>query len=457
MPVQERDPKERVVITGLGGVGPTGKNVPEMWANIIDGKIGIGPINDLRGDLTKKVKVEGKGEPETVTREIPGIYYAGMVPDFDPPSYIPKKELKNISRASLYSTVAAMEALEDAGLMTVLDDSITLFGIDPENVGAIIGTGIGGAMWIARMQDTIRDRGVLKIMPSDMRQLLIDRIPSVPSMIGGLRGPVKGSFSACASGAGAIIDAYYRVKSGKAKAMVTGGAEGCLSEVGCGSFLAVKALALQNPDSDPTRLSIPFDEEAFGFVMGEGAGMVTIERLDNALARKAKIYAELLDFGETADAYDDVAPSGEGAFNAMLTALVDAGVDPGEVDYINAHGTSTPIGDPVEADVIARLFGSYNSRLLVSSTKGATGHALGAAAALETLFCVLAIRDNIVPPTAGLRNPICDDINFVPRQAIKRQIDMVLNNAFAFGGMNSTLLLRSYYGPGSRKELVTAR
>lgn len=444
----ETDPRKRVVITGLGAIGPLGLDVETQWARLTADDIGIGPIGDLHGELIRKRKTDG--EEREYIQQIPGIHFAALVPDFTPPAYFPRKELKNISRPAMYSTMATVQALEDAGLMKVAGENLEfadekMVDASEYNTGVFPGTGIGGAMWVAKAEDKIVKAGdVSRIMPSDMYQLLVDRVASVPSMRAKLQGPVKGSFSACASAGGALIDAWYRIYHGKAKVMVAGGAEGTLSEVAYGAFLAVHALAETTPDADPSRISIPFDNGAFGFVMGEGAGMMVLESLDHAQRRGAKIYAEFVNFSETADAYDDVAPSGEGAFNAMMGALVDAGIDPSEVDYINAHGTSTSIGDPVEADVIATLFGSHNERLAVSSTKGAHGHLLGGAAGLESVFTVLAIRDSIVPPTAGLVDPIRDDINFVPRVAQRRPVNVALKNAFAFGGMNDTLVFRRF-------------
>lgn len=408
--------KERIVVTGMGAVSPVGLDVEESWRAIIQGKSGIGLVEP---------------EAERDSR----VWIAGQVKNFDPLKYFTQKELKRVHRATQFSYAAIVEALTDAGLL----DGLTLINVEPERIGLKIGSGVGGSCYVREVQDVIRDKGDAKISPYSILHMLIERTASVPSMKLGIKGPVSSSVAACATGSTTIIDALYALRMGDADVMVAGGAEAAINRVGLGCFASMFALSLRN--SSPAEASRPFDKDADGFVMAEGAGIVVLERLDFALSRGAHIRAEIIGYDNTADAYQDTAPSGDGAIRAMNNALKKAGIKPGQVDYINAHGTSTPAGDAKELEAIERVFGQRRD-LFISSTKSAVGHMLGAAGGFEAIMCIKAIEEGIIPPTLNLHNPIRDGMNLVPLECIKGRVEIALSNSFGFGGINSVLVFR---------------
>lgn len=411
---------QRIVITGLGAISPVGLTAEESWQAIIKGQSGIALIEP---------------EKERSSR----VQIAGQVKGFDPSvCFSDPKELKGTSRAVQFATATVIEALTGAGLL--VDGKFE--NVDPNKIGLRIGSIMNGSSHIIEIQDTIRNKGDHWIAPLSMLRILSGRIVSVPSIKLGIKGPICAVSTECASGLTAITDATLVIKAGDADVMVAGGAEAAIYQIIIGSFAAGRALSTRN--DSPKEASRPFDKEADGFVVAEGAGMVVLERLDYARARGAEIIAEVAGYGSTADAYDNTNPSGEGAVRAMRIALNRAGINPVEVDYINAHGTSTVAGDGVELDAIAEVFGKAARKVLISSTKGAVGHLLGAAGGLETVMCTLAIRDGIAPPTLNLRNPIRESLDLVSSAARKRPINIALNNSFGLGGFNSVLALRKF-------------
>lgn len=426
----EAGDKNRVVVTGLGIISPLGNNVQETWERLIRGESGIGRISEaLGGAVNSEVDI------------------AGLVMGFDPTKYLPRQALKGVHRSAAFSTVAAMEALYSAGLLDnhyfVGNNPPSLINVDPRRIGARIGTGVGGGGEIAEMEDIIREKGDTRISPRSMLTLLSERVATVPSILLGLKGPISSVVAACATGSIAIGDAVDKIRLGYADVMVAGGTEAVIHRVAAGGFNAMRALSRDN--DNPTFASRPFNKDVNGFVMAEGVGILILESLEHAKQRGAegKILAEIVGHADTADAYDDTNPSGLGAEEAMRLALIRAGIEPSEVDYINAHGTSTPNGDKTELEAIMRVFGDRET-LLISSTKSATGHLLGAAGAIEAGFCVLAIRDGIVPPTLNLHDPIIIGLDLVANKARKVNVRVVMSNSFGFGGLNSVLLFRRF-------------
>lgn len=426
----------RVVVTGMGAVTPLGLNVQDTWQGLIGGRSGIQRIStsdwEPRDDaLNSKVDV------------------AGLVMGFNASLLIPRKELERMHRSAQFSAVACREALVQAGFFDPSSQmekgSTTLMGVVPERLGAILGTGIGGGSEIAHIEDVIRDRGDSRVSPFSMLLLLPERVSTVPSMWFNCKAEIGEKTAACASAAEAIADAYRILERGEADAMLAGGSEAAVHRVALASFNNMRALNNTSNDN-PEGASSPFDQKAAGFVMGEGAGVLCLETLEHAVGRGANILAELVGYGNTADAYHDTAPLQAGAERSLRNALIMAGIEPEEIDYINAHGTSTPTNDPNELKVLRAVFGNNLNSIPVSSTKGATGHLLGAAGGIEAVFSIQAILEGMVPPTLNLRNPIQEaaGLNLVPLNAQARKVKIAAAISLGFGGLNSILIFRRF-------------
>mmetsp|Transcript_17611 Transcript_17611/g.31601 ORF Transcript_17611/g.31601 Transcript_17611/m.31601 type:complete len:508 (-) Transcript_17611:257-1780(-) len=414
-------PQRRVVITGLGAVTPLANNLKDSWNKILNGETGVKPLVDPKFDML----------PTKV---------AAYVTEFDATGngVIPKKDAKQMAPFIQYAMVAANEALEDANWKPETPE-------EKQQTGVAIGSGIGG---IEEITDNHKEmmgegRGYKKISPRFIPKMLINLANGFVSMANGLEGPNIASVTACATGSHCIGDAFRLIKFGEADVMVAGGAESAVEPLSMAGFNRMNALVTAFND-DPTSASRPFDEKRAGFVMGEGAGVLVLEEYEHAKARGAKIYAEIRGCGSTGDAFHVSAPSGVGALRAMKLALEQGGVNVEDVDYINAHGTSTPVGDAKEAETIVNLFGgpTNDKKPYVTSTKGATGHMLGAAGAVEAIFTTLAIHEGVIPPTINLENPcVSDGITHVIGKAEKANINAALSNSFGFGGTNACLLL----------------
>jgi len=411
----------RVVVTGLGVVTPLGHQVDIFWNNLVAGKCGIDRISSF--DATPF-----------------DSQIAGEVKDFYPtPAFPSPKEIRRTDRYSQFGVYAGYQALLDSGL-----------DLEKENrdeIGVIIGSGIGGLQTTAEQHKILLDRGPGRLSPFMIPMLISNMASGLFSMFYNLRGPNFATCSACATSNHAIGEAWRAIKMGDAQVMFAGGAEATVVPVGIGGFCAMKALSTRN--DDPKHASRPFDKERDGFVMGEGAGMIVLEELGHAKKRGAKIYCEIVGYGNTADAYHLTAPSpgGEGAVRCMRMALRNGGLNLEDVSYINAHGTSTPQGDLCETQAIKTVFGSLAKKIAVSSTKGATGHMLGAAGAVEMSVCVLAIKHGIVPPTINYQvpDPECD-LDYVPNTARKLKVNAVINNSFGFGGHNASIAAKKFVG-----------
>ena len=409
--------KRRVVVTGLGIVSPVGSQVAEAWDNVVNGRSFIGPIT--RFDVTNYP-----------TR------FAGDVRNFIVDDYLPPKEARRMDPFVQYGFAAATQALKDSGL-----------AITPENdtrIGVVMGAGIGGLETIQNSHEKLLEaKGPRKVSPFFVPASIINMISGHLSIQYGLKGPNLAMVTACTTSTHSIGIAARTIQYGDADAMLAGGAEMALNPLGIAGFCQAKALSERN--DDPTRASRPWDRDRDGFVMADGAGALMLEEYEFAKARGARIYAEFVGLGMSGDAFHITAPpeDGAGAALAMSNALKDAGVAPGSLDYINAHATSTPLGDRAETIAIKRALGAAASRVAVSSTKSVTGHLLGAAGAVEAIFTVLALRDQIAPPTINLDNPSPDcDLDYVPNAARKMKIDIALSNSFGFGGTNGSLVFR---------------
>jgi 3-oxoacyl-[acyl-carrier-protein] synthase II len=413
--------ERRVVITGLGVVTPIGNSVDDFWKNLIAGQCGVDKITafDASAFDTK---------------------IAAQVKDFDPtPAFPSPKEIRRTDRYSQLGTHAAWQALKDSGL--------DLNKVNRDEVGVFMGSGIGGLQTTSEQIKILLERGPSRLSPFMIPMLISNMASGLISMYHNLRGPNYATCSACATANHALGEAWRTLKMGDAKVMLAGGAEATIVPVGIGGFCAMKALSTRN--DDPKHASRPFDKERDGFVMGEGAGVVVLEELEHAKARGARIYAELAGYGNTADAHHLTAPSpgGEGASRCMRMALRSAGLNTTDVSYINAHGTSTPQGDIAETEAIKTVFGDYARNLAVSSTKGATGHMLGAAGSVEMIACTKAIETDTAPPTINYEvpDPECD-LDYVPNTARKMKINAIINNSFGFGGHNASLVAKKFSG-----------
>lgn len=408
--------KRRVVVTGLGIVSPLGNDLASSWDGIVNGRSGIGPITHFdTTNFTTKI--------------------AGEVRDFDVTRWVNPKDAKKMDPFIHYGVGASLMAIEDAGL--TIDDT------NAERIGALIGSGIGGILGIEETAIKYHEGGPRKISPFYVPSTIINMLPGQVSLLTGMKGPNFSAVSACATSNHSIGMAMRIIQYGDADVMIAGGAERGSSPTSVGGFCSMKAMSTRN--DDPTRASRPWDEGRDGFVLGDGAGILVLEEYEYAKARGARIYCELAGFGASSDAFHMTAPSedGEGAARCMVMALRDAGVAQEQVGYVNAHGTSTPLGDLAETMAIKRALGDHAYRTMVSSTKSMTGHLLGAAGGVEAIFSVLALHHGIIPPTINLENPSegCD-LDYVPNVAREAKIDVAVSNGFGFGGTNGTLVFR---------------
>ena len=408
--------RRRVVVTGLGVVSPVGTGVPEAWSTILAGKSGITRITRF--------------DPAAFSSQI-----AGEVKGFDPAQVLSAKEARRFDTFIHYGLAASIEAIKDAGL--------DFDRVPREQVGACIGSGIGGLPLIEDTHNAMLAGGPRKISPFFVPGSIINLIAGQLSIMYGLKGPNLALVTACTTANHCIGDAGRIIEYGDADVMVAGGSEACVSPLGVGGFCAARALSSRN--DDPAAASRPWDRDRDGFVLGEGAGILVLEEYGHAKKRGARIYCELAGYGMSADAHHITAPceDGEGAVRCMSNALRNAGVNREQVDYINAHGTSTPLGDVAETVAVKNCFGDHAKKLAVSSTKSMTGHLLGAAGGIEAVFSALAVRDQVAPPTINLLNPDPQcDLDYVPHTARRMKIDVVLSNSFGFGGTNGSLVFR---------------
>ena len=418
----------RVVVTGLGLITPLGCGAGYVWELLLAGRSGVRAIQSFDvSDIPSKI--------------------AGQVPHgetasggFNADDYLSSAERRKIDPFIVYAIAAAQQAVEDSGWQPDSDE-------ERERTGVMIGSGIGGLQTIWDGSLTVHERGPRRLSPFFIPAALINLASGQVSIRYGFKGPNHSVVTACSTGAHAIGDASRLIALEDADVMVAGGAEAAVCRIGMAGFAAARALSTKYNDT-PENASRPWDEGRDGFVMGEGAGVVVLEELEHAKRRGAKIYAEVVGYGMSGDAYHVTAPAddGDGAYRAMAAALKRAKLDPESIDYINAHGTSTPLGDLIELGAVRRLFGDYTGRLSMSSTKSAIGHLLGAAGAAEAIFSILAIRDNVVPPTLNLDNPApdCNGMDLVPHTAKERPVRAALSNSFGFGGTNASLVLAQY-------------
>lgn len=409
--------KRRVVVTGVGAVTPLGNDVDTTWKGILQGQSGIGPLTRVNPD----------DYPAKV---------AGEVKDFNIGDYVDRKEARKMDRFTQYAIAAAKMAVDDAKLQ-ITDENA-------DRIGVWIGSGIGGMETFETQFETFLNRGYRRVSPFFVPMMIPDMATGQVSIYLGAKGVNSCTVTACATGTNSIGDAFKVIQRGDADAMITGGAEAPITKMSVAGFCSNTALST-NPD--PATASRPFDSERDGFVIGEGAGIIVLEELEHALARGAQIYAEIVGYGSTGDAYHITAPApgGEGGVRCMKMALNDAGLAPEEIDYINAHGTSTEYNDKYETMAVKEVFGKQAHKLAVSSTKSMTGHLLGAAGGVEAIFTVLAIKECILPPTINLENPDPEcDLDYVPNEARKQEVRAAISNSLGFGGHNATIAFKRY-------------
>ena len=412
--------KRRVVVTGMGLVTPTGIGVETSWKNICEGKSGIGRLTRFNSDgFETKI--------------------AGEVKGFSPQQYIEKKEIKKMDLFIQYALAATKEALDDAGLVVTPENS--------EHIGVIVGTGLGGLPTIEKYHQVLLERGPGRITPFFIPMLIANLASGQIAIHFGAKGPNTCVVTACATGAHCIGDAFRAIVYGDADAIIAGGTEANITPLTVGGFNAMKALSTRN--ETPEKACRPFEKNRDGFVVAEGSGVLILEELEFALKRKAKIYAEIVGYGYTSDAYHITAPSpdGDGAIRCMQMAIRDAGLKPGDIEYINAHGTSTPLNDLTETLAIKKVFGDHAKKIPISATKSMTGHLLGAAGSTEAILTVLSIRERIIPPTINYEEPDPEcDLDYVPNVARQQSFSIAMSNAFGFGGTNAALILRKFTG-----------
>jgi len=406
------------VITGLGPITPVGIGKEKFWNSLVEGVSGISYITRFdTKDYTSKI--------------------AGEVKDFQPENFIDKREARKMDRFTQFAVAGAKLAIEDSGL--------DIEKIDTKRVGVILGSGIGGIETLEKEHTKLMERGPKRISPFFIPMMISNMAPGQISMIFGFKGPSFTITTACASGSHAIGEAFRTIERGGADIIVSGGSEAAVCQMSVGGFCSMRALSTRN--DDPTKASRPFDKGRDGFVIGEGAGILILEELNHALKRKAHIYGEIIGYGSTSDAYHITAPDpeAEGAAEALRLALEDGGIEPSEVDYINAHGTSTYYNDKLETLAIKKTFGEYAKKLSISSTKSMTGHLLGAAGGVEAIASVLAIENNIIPPTINYENPDPEcDLDYTPNKAVKKEVKYAISNSLGFGGHNASLLFKKY-------------
>lgn len=410
--------RRRVVVTGMGVVSPIGIGLDAFWSGLVEGRSGIGPIT----------RFDASGLDCRI---------AGEVHDFEPERYMDRKEARRADRFAQFALAASLMAVQDAGL----EGNLPL----GSRAGVVIGSGIGGMDTWEASHRTLLEKGPGRVSPFTVPMMIPNMAAGLVSIRFGAEGPNRCTVSACASGADAIGDAFRIIQRGDADLALAGGTEAAITPFSIAAFAAAKSLSTRN--DDPPRASRPFDRDRDGFVMGEGAGILVLEALEHARARGARIYAEIVGYGATADAFHitQPAPEGRGAAKAMQAALDDAGLAPEAVDYINAHGTSTEYNDWYETVAIKQVFGEHARRLAISSTKSMTGHLLGAAGGVEAIACVLAIDRGVIPPTINLEtpDPRCD-LDYVPNQARRQKVDVAVSNSFGFGGHNAVLVFKRY-------------
>jgi len=410
--------KKRVVVTGIGMITPVGLDTETSWENLINGKSGIGPITQF----------DDKAIPAQIAGEIHG---------FDAEKYIEPKEIKKMDRFIHLAIAASQMAMDDSGLKITQENA--------ERIGVMVSAGMGGLPAIERVHDAYREKGYRRITPFFIPMTIINEAAGIISIRYGAKGPNLCVVSACATGTHSIGEAFKTIQRGDADAMIAGGTESTICPLGVGGFCAMKALSTRN--SEPHRASRPFDAERDGFVMGEGSGVLILEEMESAMKRGARIYAEIVGYGLSGDAYHMTtpAPNGEGAARCMKMAINDAGIAPAEMGYINAHGTSTKYNDEYETMGIKTVFGDYAYKIPASSTKSMTGHLLGAAGGVEAVISVLALDRGILPPTINLENPDPEcDLDYIPHTARNVQVDVAMSNSFGFGGTNACLVFRRF-------------
>jgi 3-oxoacyl-[acyl-carrier-protein] synthase II len=411
-----RTDSQRVVVTGLGAVTPIGNDIPTTWAALLAGRSGVGPITRFdASDLKTQIAAEVK--------------------DFDPTQYVDRKEVRRMDRFLHFAAAAAVQALADARFDKA--------NYDPRRVGVIVGSGIGGVETLLAQYDVLRERGPRRISPFTVPALMLNSASAHISIMLGARGPNMAIGSACATGTHSVGEAAAIIRRNDADVMIAGGSEAAILRLTMAGFDCMGAMSTCN--EHPEQASRPFDARRDGFVIAEGAGVIVLERLDLARARGAHIYGELAGYGASADAYHITAPAedGNGAVESMLMALRSAEIQPAEVDYINAHGTSTPMNDAIETAAIKTVFGEHAYRVAISSSKSMTGHLMAAAGAVESAVCLLAMRDQILPPTINQqeKDPACD-LDYVPNQARPARVKVAMSNSFGFGGHNATVIFR---------------
>jgi len=410
--------KRRVVVTGVGLITPLGTGTEKSWENLLDGRSGIRKITQF--DAT----------------HFP-CQVAGEVPDFEINQFIEIKEQKKMDRFIHFAFAAAKMAVEDSGLKITKDNA--------DRIGVLVGSGIGGLSAIEHYHTILLEKGPKRISPFFIPMLIINLAAGQISIHFGAKGPNSAVATACASGTHSIGDAFKIIKRGEADAMISGGTEAVITPLAVGGFSSMKALSTRN--NEPEKASRPFDRNRDGFVMGEGAGIMVLEDMEHALSRGAKIYAEIIGYGMTGDAYHITSPppEGEGAARCMRASLKDANIHPEEIGYINAHGTSTKYGDELETQAIKSVFGKHAYKFAVSSTKSMTGHLLGAAGGVEGVICALSIFNKIIPPTINLENPDPEcDLDYVPNKARAMDINVAMSNSFGFGGTNACIIFKRY-------------
>jgi 3-oxoacyl-[acyl-carrier-protein] synthase II len=410
----------RVVVTGLGALSPVGNNAEEFWSSLVQGRSGVGPIT----------KFDTEGYPTRI---------AGEVRNFDPLNFVDKKDARRLDPYLQYAVASSVLAVQDAALDTGKVDS-TRFGV-------LIGSGIGGITTLLESHRNLLEKGPDRVSPFFIPMLIVNMASGLVSIRFGARGPNSSVVTACATGNHAIGDSFKIIQRGDADVMIAGGSEAIIVPLTIAGFCSMKAMSTRN--DEPTKAMRPFDATRDGFVCGEGAGILVLELLEHALAREARIYAEIVGYGMTGDAHHMTAPDpeGDGAARAMAMAVRDAGLEPSAIGYINAHGTSTPYNDKFETLAIKSVFGEHARRLAVSSTKSMTGHLLGAAGGVEAIATVLALHHGVLPPTINYETPDPEcDLDYIPNQARKQHVEVALSNAFGFGGTNATLAFRAYPG-----------
>lgn len=410
--------RKRVVVTGLGAITPIGNTLAEYWEGLIAGRSGIGPITLF--DASRH-----------------DCRIAGEVKGFDPHEYLERKEAKRMDRFAQFAISASKQAIADA--------QFTINDLNAEQVGAIIGTGIGGLKVLEDQQEIYLTKGPDRCSPFMIPMMIANMAAGLTAIHTGAKGPNSCTVTACAAGSNAVGEAFRLVQRGYAQAMICGGTEAAVTPLSVAGFAAARTLSTRN--DDPAHASRPFDRDRDGFVMGEGAGILLLEELECALSRGARIYAELVGYGMTCDAYHMTSPvpGGEGAARAMQLAMKDAGITPDQISYINAHGTSTPMNDPTETAAIKTALGESASKVAISSTKSMTGHLLGGSGGIEAVATAMAIANDQIPPTINLENPDPNcDLDYVPNQSRAQKVEVALSNSFGFGGHNVTLAFKKY-------------